>query len=287
MQELEGKVAVVTGAASGIGLALARRFAHDGLKVVLADIEGPRLQAALDEVQALGADAIALQTDVTDPVQLDALAEAAYARFGAVHVLCNNAGVAVPGLARPAWEMSLADWKWILDVNLMGVVHGLRSFVPRMIEGGQPGHVVNTASVAGLITGSNPYHVSKHAVTCVTEGLYKDFRQHAPQLSASVLCPGLINTDIMQAQRNRRPEQGPVLDLASLPGTVQAAVQQFSQALQAGYDPARVAEAVADAIRADRFYVIPAQEPLQQVIDLRLGDLLQRRNPTIPQPLKT
>lgn len=285
MQDLNGKVAVVTGAASGIGLALAQRFAQDGLHVVLADIEGPRLEAALAQVQALGAQAIAVRTDVASEVQVDALADAAYARFGAVHVLCNNAGVLVPGLVAPAWLSTAADWRWVLDVNLMGVLHGVRAFVPRMLAAGDEGHIVNTASVAGLMTASNPYHVSKHAVACMTEGLYKDFRRLGTRLSASVLCPGLINTDILSAERNRPPGQGPAMDLKNLPETVQQAVQQFGQALQAGYDPAVVAQAVADAIRADRFYVIPAQEPLQQMIDLRMNDILQRRNPTLPAPL--
>ena len=285
MQDLKGKVAVVTGAASGIGLALARRFAQDGAHVVMADIEAPRLERAAAEVQALGAQVLALRTDVSSEAQVNALADAAFARFGAVHVLCNNAGVAVPGLMAPAWMSSVADWQWILDVNVMGVLHGVRAFVPRMIAGGQPGHVVNTASVAGLMTASNPYHVSKHAVTCMTEGLYKDFKRLAPQLSASVLSPGLINTDIMKAERNRPAEQGPATNLAGLPPAVQQAVQQFSQALETGYDPAFVAQAVADAIRADRFYVIPAQQPLQDMIDVRMNDILQRRNPTLATPL--
>jgi NAD(P)-dependent dehydrogenase (short-subunit alcohol dehydrogenase family) len=285
MQNLIGKVAVVTGAASGIGLALAQRFAQDGMHVVLADIEAPRLEQALAQVEALGAQAIAVRTDVTSEAQVQALAEAAFTRFGAVHVLCNNAGVLAPGLMAPAWLSTAADWKWILDVNVMGVVHGVRAFVPRMLQARHEGHVVNTASVAGLMTASNPYHVSKHAVTCITEGLYKDFRRLGAQLSASVLCPGLINTDILKAERNRPPEQGPATDLARLPEGVQQSVQQFAQALESGYDPATVAQAVADAIRADRFYVIPAQEPLQQLIDLRLNDILQRRNPTLPPPL--
>ena len=285
MQDLSTKVAVVTGAASGIGLALARRFAQDGMHVVLADIEAPRLERALAEVRALGAQALAVVTDVASKDQVQALADAAFDRFGTVHLLCNNAGVAVPGVMAPAWLSSEADWRWLLDVNVMGVLHGVRAFVPRMISGGQPGHVVNTASVAGLMTASNPYHVSKHAVTCLTEGLYKDFKRLDTKLSASLLCPGLINTDIMKAERNRPPEQGPAVDLQQLPEPVQHAVRQFEQALQAGYGPALVAQAVADAVRADRFYVIPAQKTLQDMVDLRLHDVLQRRNPTLPAPL--
>lgn len=289
MKDIKGKVAVVTGAASGIGLAMACRFAQDGMHVVLADIEAGRLAQALAQVQSLGqglgAAAIAVETDVASEAQVNALADAAFSRFGAVHVLCNNAGVAAPGLLAPAWMSTMADWRWTLEVNLMGVLYGVRAFVPRMLAGGQEGHVVNTASVAGLMTASSPYHVSKHAVTCLTEGLYKDLRNVKAKLSASLLCPGLINTDIMTSERNRPADHGPATDPSQLPAATQAALAHFGQALKAGYDPALVAQAVSEAIRADRFYVIPAQPPLLQMIDQRLQDMLQRRNPTSTPPM--
>ena len=285
MKDFKDKVAVVTGAASGIGLALARRFAQDGMHLVLADIEAAPLALAQAEIQALGVQVLALQTDVASEAQVWALADAAFQRFGKVHVVCNNAGVAAPGLMAPGWQSSVADWRWILDVNLMGVLYGVQAFVPRMLAGGEEGHVVNTASVAGLMTASNPYHVSKHAVTCMTEGLYKDFKRLGARLSASVLCPGLINTAILHAERNRKPEQGPATDLSQLPEAVQRSISQFSQALLAGYDPADVAQAVAEAIRADQFYVVPAQQPLQALIDERMHDILQRRNPSLPKPM--
>ena len=285
MQDLKDRVAVVTGAASGIGLALALRFAERGMRLVLADIEPQPLAAALERVRALGAEAIALPTDVAAAAAVEALADAAFARFGRVHVLCNNAGVAVPGLGSAAWLPSLADWQWILGVNLMGVVHGVRAFVPRMLDGGDEGHVVNTASVAGLITGSNPYHVSKHGVTCFTEGLYKDLRRIGARISASVLCPGLIRTDIMKAERNRPAELGPALDPSTLPAAQQQAIHAFEQALDAGWKPEQVAQQVEDAVRADRFYVLPAQAPLLDLVDQRLNDLLARRNPTPTMPL--
>lgn len=285
MKDLNGRVAVITGAASGIGLAMALHFAREGMQLVLADIEADALDQALEQVRALGATALAVRTDVAQPQQVDALADAAWQRFGQVHVLCNNAGVAMPTLTAPVWHSTLADWQWILNVNLMGVLHGVRAFVPRMLQAGQPGHVVNTASVAGLLTGANPYHVSKHGVTCLTEGLYKDLRRSGAQVSASLLCPGLIRTGILKAERNRPAELGPPTDLSQMPEAVQQIVQQFSQALDAGYDPSLVARAVADAIRNDRFYVIPAQPALLELVALRLNDVLAQRNPTLPPPM--
>lgn len=285
MNELKDKVAVITGAASGIGLALARRLAHDGMSLVLADVEVPRLKAALAELRNQGAAALAVPTDVSAEDQVNALADAAYAEFGAVHLLCNNAGVAAPGVGATAWSASTQDWQWILGVNLMGVVHGVRAFVPRMLQGGHDGHVVNTASVAGLLTAGNPYHVSKHGVTCFTEGLYRDFKRMGARLSASVLCPGLIRTDILNAERNRPAALGPATDISQAPAATQQAVHSFAQALEQGYEPAVVAQAVVDGVLNDRFYIVPAQGPLQEMIDLRLHDVLARRNPTLPPPL--
>jgi NAD(P)-dependent dehydrogenase (short-subunit alcohol dehydrogenase family) len=284
MNDLHGRVAVVTGAASGIGLAMATRFAHDGMKLVLADIEEAALSNALAQITALGADAIAHRVDVSVQAQVNGLADAAFARFGKVHVLCNNAGVAAPVLMTSAWEAPLSSWQWILSVNLMGVLHGVRAFVPRMLAGGDEGHIVNTASVAGLLTAANPYHVSKHGVTCITEGLYKDLRKIGAKVSASVLCPGLINTAILKAERNRPSEFGAATDVSSLPANLQRALSDFSHALEAGYPPSQVAQAVADAIRADRFYIIPAQDGLQELIRTRMQDILEQRNPTLPPP---
>ena len=284
MQHLTHRVAVITGAASGIGLALAKRFAQEGMRMVLADIEPARLSQALAEVQALGADAIAVTTDVGVETQVNTLADAAFARFGAVHLLCNNAGVSSPALTSAGWQSPLSDWQWILQVNLMGVLYGLRAFVPRMLEAGDEGHIVNTASVAGLITAAHPYHVSKHAVACITEGLYKDFKRGGARLSASVLCPGLIRTEILHAERNRHAEFGPPTDLSQAPETVQHAVAAFAKALDAGYEPAAVADAVVEGIRADQFYIIPAQPALQDMVTVRMQDIVERRNPSLPPP---
>ena len=280
MKELSRRVAVVTGAASGIGLALARRFADDGMKLVLADVEAAPLEQVRAELAAQGSEAIALRTDVRREADLAALADAAYAAYGAVHLLCNNAGVAMPGVMAPVWTHAHEDWRWVMDVNLVGVLNGLRAFVPRMLEGGDEGHVLNTASVAGLLTGANPYNVSKHGVVCITEGLYKDLRQLGARISASVLCPGVIDTAIMQAQRNRPGDYGPANDDAALPESVRQALAQVQLALKAGYPPEQVAQAAADGIREDRFYIVPAQERLQTMNDLRMHDILARRNPT-------
>lgn len=284
MKELKGRVAVVTGAASGIGLAMARRFAQEGMRLVMADIEASRLASALAEIQGLGGDAISRQVDVSSEAQVNALADAAFGAFGAVHVVCNNAGVAAPSLMTNAWQAPLSDWQWMLNVNLMGVLHGVRAFVPRMIEAGEEGHIVNTASIAGLLTAANPYHVSKQGVTCITEGLYRDLRRIGSRVSASVLCPGWIRTDIMKGERNRPAEFGPVTDLSRLPESVQRTVSAFDDTLEAGYDPSRVASDVVDAIQADRFYILSAQEYLQDLVRLRMQDIIEQRNPTMPPP---
>ena len=185
MKQLTGRVAVVTGAASGIGLAMANHFANEGMKLVLADVDAAALTHAGNGLRASGAAAITVPTDVASEAQVRALADAAFAAYGAVHVVCNNAGVATPALRTLAWETRLSDWEWIHKVNFMGVLYGVREFVPRMLAGGDEGHIVNTASVAGLISGGNPYFVSKHAVACFTEGLYKDLKDYRNTLRST------------------------------------------------------------------------------------------------------
>jgi NAD(P)-dependent dehydrogenase (short-subunit alcohol dehydrogenase family) len=217
MQDLEGRVAVVTGGASGIGLALARRFASEGMRVVLGDVEQPALEKAVAELQEGGADALGVPTDVTDPEQVEALALAAERQFGAIHIACNNAGVGAGGLS---WEAPLETWQWVIGVNLWGVVHGIRAFVPRIIEQ-SAGHVVNTASVAGLVAAPfmGPYNASKHAVVAISETLHHELALMAPHVKVSVLCP-----------------------LAGF--------------LANGLDPAAVADRVLDAVRTDRFWIL-------------------------------
>ena len=189
MQEFAGRVAVVTGAASGMGRAFAERFAEEGVRVVLADIEEEALDIAVGELRQRERDVIGVVTDVRDATAIERLAELALDEFGGVHILCNNGGVVSPETA--IWETTAADWEWVLGVNVMGVVHGLRTFVPIMLDRGDEGHIVNTASVWGLVTrGASSYGAFKHAVMRITEGLYYDLEQHSDRIHCSVLCPG-------------------------------------------------------------------------------------------------
>jgi NAD(P)-dependent dehydrogenase (short-subunit alcohol dehydrogenase family) len=251
MKEFEGRTAVVTGAASGIGFALAERLAQARMNVVLADIEKSALDRAvktLEERQFRVVGAI-VNTMLKDSVH--ELAARAIAEFGKVHVLCNNAGVASGGLAgKPVWELPDADWEWVMGVNFYGVLYGLQAFVPHMLAHGEPGHIVNTASLAGLLPGGGPYGVSKHGVVALSEGLHRDLRLRGAAIGASVLCPGLVNTQIFDAERNR-PGGGHGRS-ADDPGA-----QQMKAMLATGKEPAEIAQTVFDSIREDRFYVLP------------------------------
>ncbi len=280
MKDLAGKVAVVTGAASGMGLAFAHRFADEGMQVVLADIESEPLAMAEAAIRAKGAKALAVRTNVLQEGDIQKLASTAFSTFGNVHIVCNNAGVA-GGSGLPVWEAPLRDWDWVFGVNFMGVLHGVRAFVPRMLENGEEGHIVNTASVAGLLTGADPYSVSKHGVVCLTEGLYKQFRAINAKLSASVLCPGWVNTQILEAERNRPEEFGPRRDLSKATPEQQQGRAMVEQFVKTGFAPDEVAEQVLDAVVNDRFYIIPAQEHIKAAVKQRFDDLLAGNNPTV------
>ncbi|HEX4491196.1 MAG TPA: SDR family NAD(P)-dependent oxidoreductase [Acidimicrobiia bacterium] len=249
MEELADRVAVVTGGASGIGLALARTFASEGMRVVLGDVEAPALEAAVKELDDGGATVIGVPTDVSDPEQVEALARAAEQEFGAIHIACNNAGVGAGGLS---WQAPLETWQWVIGVNLWGVVHGVRTFVPRIIEQ-DAGHVVNTASVAGLVAAPfmGPYNASKHAVVAISETLHHELGMMAPHVKVSVLCPGWVNTRIGESERNRPSAHA--VERSSEESVMQEALRGF---LAGGLDPMVVAGRVLDAVRTDRFWVL-------------------------------
>jgi len=282
MIDFRGKVAVVTGAASGIGLALATRFATEGMRVVLADVEAGPLEKARAALAAQGATVIALPTDVMREEDIRRLADAAFDAWGNVHVLCNNAGVGGTAGADGVWSVPMEDWHWVLGVNFWGVLHGIRHFVPRMLAKGEPGHVVNTASVAGLVTGvtAPPYLVSKHSVVAVTEVLYKDLRARGAKLSASVLCPGWVDTRIIESARNRPADLAPKEPQAPSPQAL-ARFEAVRGLLKTGFRPDAIASLVLDAIRGDTFYVIPVQPDIEEAVRQRLEDIRLRRNPAI------
>lgn len=282
MRQFKDRIAVITGAASGIGLATAHRLADEGMHLALADIESDALAVAEDALRAKGVDVLARRTDVMSEDAVNEFADAAFDRFGTVHVVFNNAGVAATAanLRARAWEGSLADWDWTMGVNFMGVLHGVRAFVPRMLANGDEGHIVNTASIAGLVSGANPYNVSKHGVVCLTEGMYLDLQEMGSAVSASVVCPGLINTKILDAERNRPSDLGLATDVTALRPDVQEFAAGFEAALKAGYGPEVVADHVFDGIVEDRFYILPAQPDILARVDDRFQGLLERRNPT-------
>ncbi|QHC21837.1 SDR family NAD(P)-dependent oxidoreductase [Streptomyces sp. GS7] len=286
MELRTGQVAVVTGAASGIGRAMARRFAAEGLKVVLADVEEAPLRATADELLADGAELLARTADVGVREDVEALAAAAYETFGAVHVLCNNAGVG-SGAEGRMWQHDPADWQWAFAVNVWGVFHGVQCFLPRMLASGEPGHVVNTSStdggVAPLPTAS-VYAVTKAAVVTLTESLYAHLKAEGAPIGASVLFPGphMLRTGLWESHRNRparyaksRPRRTPYRSLAEWEAAMKEAGQEVA------FTPVEdVAEQVVDGIRAGRFWMLPAAEHTDAQIRARSRSMLDRADPS-------
>jgi NAD(P)-dependent dehydrogenase (short-subunit alcohol dehydrogenase family) len=274
-----GKVAVVTGAGSGIGRELAVACARDGYDVVLADIDAMGLAATADLVIALGVEAMRVRCDVGQDAEVEDLARRTYERFGATHLLFNNAGVAVGG---PVWTTTAEDWKWVLDINLMGVVNGVRAFVPRMLKQEGACHIVNTASVAGFLSipGSSVYCVSKHAVVTLSECLHHELRAEGAAIGVSVLCPAFVNTGIADSARNRPARLGATNPLAKpYNDAVKKAV------LAGKLTAAEIATITLEAVKAKRFYVLPHQK-IKAAIETRGRDILEERDPTdVSRPL--
>jgi NAD(P)-dependent dehydrogenase (short-subunit alcohol dehydrogenase family) len=263
MREFLGKTAFVTGGASGIGLALGRAFAESGMKVMLADIEADALAAAVDRLRGIGPEIRGVICDVADAPSVEQAAQDTFEAFGKVHLLCNNAGVAGgSGID----DVSIDNWRWVIDINLMGVVHGIAAFLPHMRAHGEGGHIVNTASMAGMQSGLgfSPYAASKFAVVAMSEGLALELKPSG--IGVTVLCPGFVRTRIGESGRNRPARYGPpqVPDPASPAGLL---IAHIAERLQAGLEPSQVAASVLAAIAADQFYVFTHPEMRGEVDD--------------------
>lgn len=284
MQDFAGRTAVVTGAASGIGRALCERLVELEMNVVMADLEASALERAAATLARAGRPVLAVETDVSRPEAVTALAARAIEAFGNVHLLCNNAGVFAGGTS---WEAPLADYEWVFGVNVFGILHGLRAFVPGMLAHGEPGHVVNTASMAALTHApfTAPYSMSKAAALSLSETLLLEMQARGARIGVSVLCPALVATGIAQSERNRpphlarRPGEGgsPERDLVE---------QAIASATRGGLDPGVLADRTVEAIRAGRFYVLADEgDPWREACHARLDDIRVARNPgTRPVP---
>ncbi|HUI41965.1 MAG TPA: SDR family NAD(P)-dependent oxidoreductase [Terriglobia bacterium] len=281
MNEFKGKVAVITGAASGIGRGIAERCVNEGIQVVLADIDEANLAQAEGELKALGGTVLAARTDVSKRADVEQLARRTLDAFGHVHLLFNNAGVGAGG---SPWEATWNDWEWVIGVNLWGVIHGVKVFTPLMLAENQECHIVNTASNAGLMVGGGltPYSVTKHAVVALSESLYLTLQRKSALVKVSVLCPGLVRTDIVNAERHR--PAGLQNEPVELTPEMQAGLKFFKAAIDAAMPPLQVANIVFDAIRNERFYIMTHPEWME-VVRMRTDSLLRLENPQDPAPM--
>jgi NAD(P)-dependent dehydrogenase (short-subunit alcohol dehydrogenase family) len=278
MKTFAGRVAVVTGAGSGLGRALALRFARAGMRLALADVDEAALAATGAELKAGGADAIGVRCDVSSGADVEALAARTLAAFGAVHLVCNNAGVAPLGVV---WENTVADWQWTLGVNVWGVIHGVRVFTPILIGQGDEGHVVNTASVAGLIAppGMGMYNVSKHAVVALSETLHHDLAARGAKVKCSVVCPAYFPSGIAESERAR---PAALQEARTKTAEDRAREAGMRKAVQSGrLSAADIADRVFEAVREERFYVLTHPRILPAV-EARMRDILAGRNPGSP-----
>jgi NAD(P)-dependent dehydrogenase (short-subunit alcohol dehydrogenase family) len=279
MNDFKGKVAVVTGGASGIGRAMAERFAEEGMRIVIADVEESALKRAEAEMKADGAEVLAVRCDVSKAHDVKALAEATVRKFDSAHILCNNAGV---GMTGASWEIPLEDWEWVVGVDLWGVVYGLHYFVPIMLKHGGPAHIINTASMAGLTSGSNmaPYHVSKHGVVTLSECLFHELRMRGSHIGVSVLCPGWVDTKINESDRNRPGGKVPDEKLDPMAKMFRDMV---TTALKEGLSPKEVAQMVFDAVSNNSFYILPHAH-WKGLIETRMHDIIEQREPSVVLP---
>ncbi len=276
--QLSGKTALVTGAASGIGRAMAERLAAIGMRVVLADIEEPLLREVERDLSSAGATVAAVTCDVSSRAAVEELADAAESKFGNVHLLCNNAGVS--GGGSPIWSTTDNDWTWVMGVNVMGVVHGLQVFVPRMLASGDECHVVNTSSVSGLSTGPHSiYGVAKHAVTRLSEIAWYDLRATGAPVGISVLCPCIVATHIVTAERNRPAHLRDELDSALAERRRAGMLAGEERFLREGMPPSEVAVAVVDAVTAGRFWIFVPPDLVKAEVDRRMRAILDEADP--------
>lgn len=283
MRELRDKVAVVTGGAGGLGGAMAERFAGEGMKLVLADIDAAALSLTENQLRSRGAAVVSAVTDVSKPDDVERLAQLALQAYGAVHLVVNNAGVSPLG---PIWENTVADWQWAMGVNLWGVIHGVRVFTPLLLANGEEGHIVNTASIAGLISppGMGIYNVTKHAVVALTETLQHDLAaQQGDRIGCSVLCPAYVPTGIADSERNRPAE---LQNATTEKSAAQLATEeQLKTAVRKGRLSADdVAQTVVAAVRERRFYIF-THARLKGAIQARMEDILEERSPRNPLTL--
>jgi len=278
MKEFKGRVAVITGAATGIGRAIAENSAREGMKVVLSDIEEEALTKTEEEMKVAGADVLAVVTDVSKASDVEVLAQKTLQAFGAVHLLCNNAGV---NAGTSIWESTLADWKWVIDVNLWGVIHGVRTFVPIMLGQDIECHIVNTASILGLTSGPGPncgiYKMTKHAVVSLSETLYCELVERNAPIKVSVLCPGLVNTRILDSERNRPPE----LKNDPAEGKMRhkyEILEKMRKIFRTAMPAAQIADCVFNAVGEEKFYIL-THPVSKEKIRSRMENILQERNP--------
>jgi NAD(P)-dependent dehydrogenase (short-subunit alcohol dehydrogenase family) len=278
MKQFKGKVAVITGAASGIGKGIAERCVKEGMNVVLADVNGDDLIKTESELKALGGMVIGVKTDVSKRNEMEHLAKKALDTFGGVHLLFNNAGVSSLNAVTTPWDASWNDWEWVVGVNLWGVINGIKIFTPIMLNQNTEGHIVNTASLAGLVVGTppGPYSVTKHAVVALSESIHISLEYRKALIKVSVLCPGFVNTNIMNAERNRPDElKNPPVEI---PPQLQSYIDFMKTSIESGISPQKVADQVFEAIKKEQFYIMTHPEYLPAV-RMRLDSIINSENP--------